>query len=137
MPRSHARWFALVLDTLPIIVWATDVVGVIRLSKGATLRKIGYEPDELVGANVFDLYRNEPWLIDSFKRCLAGESFWGRLHVVSGEVQFRTHFEPLYNGGHAVIGMAGVSVLQEVSAMQRRTNENLSELRAMLYESVG
>src|SRR5205814_5598918 len=50
----------LVVDNVPIILWAVDAAGVITLSEGKGLAKLGIRPGESVGQSIFDLYAHLP-----------------------------------------------------------------------------
>jgi len=125
----------LALDSVDMILWTADTEGVITMSEGKALRLLGFEPGQLVGSSLFELYAGKPWLLDHFRRCLRGEKFWGQIHSFSDEIQFRTHYAPLRNGADQVLGIAGCSVLLPIP--QVATGRLLELLRGQLYDSHG
>ncbi len=89
------------------MLWALDRDGVITLSTGRGLRKLGFEPGELVGRSVFELY---PESHESYKynlRALAGEAF--TTVVAEGELWFETHYTPLFDDSGEPAGTIAVS----------------------------
>jgi PAS domain S-box-containing protein len=62
----------LTLDNLNVVAFELDVAGKFLLSRGKGLEKLGLKPDEVVGLSIYDIYKDYPTIIDSFKRTLEG-----------------------------------------------------------------
>lgn len=95
-----------VVAAAPIILFALDKEGLFTVSEGRALDGLGLRPGEVVGRSVFDVYRDNPAILEKIRRCLAGETFTS-LNEVNGRT-FRTHYAPLRDGG-GVGGVIGVA----------------------------
>jgi signal transduction histidine kinase len=114
------------VEHAPVVIWSTDATGTITLSQGAGLASLGVKSGELLGTNVFDLYRGHPTISDFIRRGLAGESLQYIVEV--GAAAFDTWLAPLRDAGGRVAGVIGLSHdirelrrLQAISAQTDRT----------------
>ena len=96
----------LAVEHAPIVIWATDRDGRVTLSQGAGLASLGVNSGDLVGQNLFELYKDHPAIPASLRRALSGESFWYTVQV--GGAVYDTWVTPLTDGGR-VTGVVGVS----------------------------
>ncbi|HTM67698.1 MAG TPA: PAS domain S-box protein [Candidatus Binatia bacterium] len=97
-----------VLDGAPIILWATDKDGVMTLSEGRGLAGLGIEPGSHIGMSVFELYKNEPAIVDNHHRALRGETVRGTLFLKERTLEVTNM--PLKARDGAIIGVMGVAV---------------------------
>jgi two-component system, cell cycle sensor histidine kinase and response regulator CckA len=96
------------VDHAPIILFGTDLEGIITVSEGAGLRGMGVKPGELVGKSVFDLYRDHPGVLANTRRVLQkGETFTSVNEV--GAVVLESWMAPLNDAGGELVGLIGVS----------------------------
>ncbi|GAB3444836.1 hypothetical protein GCM10027517_25050 [Phycicoccus ginsengisoli] len=119
------------VDVGPQIIFGMDATGRCTLSVGPGLAAIGLGPNELLGQNFFDVYRDDPLATEAVTRALAGERF-------SGEREFRgrrlaMHFEPLFDDDSRLTGAAGVTTdvtdqraREAAAAADRRRIEDLA-----------
>jgi PAS domain S-box-containing protein len=103
---TEAR-LALAVNHAPIVIWATDLEGIIQLSEGAGLAGLGVKSGELVGHSVFDLYKDHPTIAGYLRRGLAGESLWYSVDV--GETVYDTWLTPLRDAAGVITGAAALS----------------------------
>ncbi|MCK4431431.1 MAG: PAS domain S-box protein, partial [Candidatus Aminicenantes bacterium] len=96
-----------VISNAPIIMWALDKEGIFTLSEGKGLKALGLKPGAVVGQSVFDVYRDEPKILEDNRRALAGKSFVSIVEV--GELVYESHYSPVWDENGEVIGMIGVS----------------------------
>jgi PAS domain S-box-containing protein len=106
---------AIAVNHAPIVIWATDAHGVVTLSEGAGLVSLGLKSGQLVGQNLFELYRDHPSIPGFIRRGLAGESFSYTVNV--GEVVYDTWLTPIRNAAGEITGVAGLS--NDVSEIRR------------------
>jgi PAS domain S-box-containing protein len=106
---------AFAVDHAPIIIWSADTEGTIRLSEGAGLVALGVKSGQLVGMNVFDMYKDHPTIPDQLRRALQGESFQSSVQV--GNAAFDTWLTPIRTASGEVIGITGLS--HDVSELHR------------------
>ena len=105
----------LAADHAPIIIWSTDRNGVVLHSEGAGLAALGVRAGELVGQSAFEMYKNEPPVLDALRRALAGESFWTDVKI--GEAYLNTWMAPMRDAGGEIIGVLGLT--NDVTALRR------------------
>ena len=113
--RQTESRLAFAVNHAPIAIWAADAMGVVTLSEGAGLASLGVKSGELVGQNLFDLYKDHPSIPGFLRRALAGESFWYTVQV--GEAVYETWVNPLTDVSGRVTGVAGLS--NDVTALRK------------------
>jgi len=113
--RQTESRLAFAVNHAPIAIWAADAMGVVTLSEGAGLASLGLKSGELVGQNLFDLYKDHPSIPGFLRRALAGESFWYTVQV--GEAVYETWVNPLADVAGQVTGIAGLS--NDVTALRK------------------
>jgi PAS domain S-box-containing protein len=118
-----------VIADAPIILWATDEKGIVTLSVGRALAGLGFQPGQLVGQSVFDLYRDVPVVVANMKRALAGEEFTEVVDV-AGRV-LETHYAPRRDASGGLTGLLGISM--DITE-RRRAEEEHERLTAQMLE---
>ena len=100
--RLHA-----VASNVPVVLFALNRAGIFTLSEGKGLAALGLKPGEVVGRSVFDVYRDNPKILDAIRRGLAGETVTSILDV--GDAAFETQCSPLPGPNGTVAGLMGVA----------------------------
>ena len=116
-----------VVANAPLILFTIDPDGVYTMSDGAGLAALGREPGAVVGRSVFDVYRDQPALLDDTRRALAGTpvTFPSQVH---GAV-FDNHLTPLHDAQGRLISVIGVSTnITERARAEAALVENRREL---------
>lgn len=113
--RMTEAQLALAVNHAPIVIWSTDKDGIITLSEGAGLASLGVRSGQLVGMNIFELYREHPTIAGYVTRAFAGQSFSYTVQV--GEAVYDTWITPLRDEHDAVAGVAALS--HDVSEIRR------------------
>lgn len=67
------RAFSRVLESASVVFWATDKEGTVLISEGKGLELLGLRPNQIVGANLLEFYKDFPDILASVERALAGE----------------------------------------------------------------
>jgi len=116
---KHSNRLIDILNVLPIVVWAMKSDGTCTLSLGEQLKSFGFAPGELVGQNLFEVYKDVPDYINRIGRALAGESFIDE--VPFGDRVFTAHYLPEKNFRGEVVGM--YAVVQDITALRRAEQE--------------
>jgi PAS domain S-box-containing protein len=91
----------------PQIIFRMDASGRCTMSIGQGLHELGLEASELVGRDLFEVYRDNPVILASITRALAGETF-----TVSEEIEGRslwTYFQALHDEDGGFAGSLGVT----------------------------
>jgi len=116
-----------VVANAPLILFTIDPAGVYTMSDGAGLAALGREPGAVVGRSVFDVYRDQPALLDDTRRALAGTPVTFPSHV-HGAV-FDNHLTPLHDAQGRLISVIGVSTnITERARAEAALVENRREL---------
>ncbi len=113
-----------IVANVPVILFALDRAGTFTLSEGKGLEALGLEPDEIVGLSVFEVYLDEPKILDDIRRALSGEEFSAVREV--RERIFETWYSPLPGENGGLAGAIGVAV----DITDRRRAEEEREQRA-------
>jgi PAS domain S-box-containing protein len=114
---------AFTINHAPIALWTADAKGTVLLSEGAGLASMGVRSGELVGKNLFDLYRDHPSIAGYLRRGLAGESFSYPVQV--GDASYDSWIAPLRDAAGAVTGVIGLSRdVTEIRKLQTNAIQN-------------
>lgn len=119
--RSEER-LRTVVGNVPVVLFALDRDGVYTLSEGKGLEPLGREPGEFVGRSFFELYRDEPRILENVRRALAGEEV--RAAVEVGGMAYEAAYAPLWDERGEVTGVIGVAA--DVTG-RKRAEEKLRE----------
>ena len=119
---GHTESMRMIFKYAGIVLWRTDENGIITLSEGDVLRKIGIEPGELVGVEAASLFVNttNP---DACRRALNGEHVVATSEFVEG-VWFKNYYIPVK--GHGIVGVS-MDITKEIT-----DKSNLTKLRRMI-----
>ncbi|HVU49102.1 MAG TPA: response regulator [Polyangia bacterium] len=127
-----------VVENAPIVLWAIDAEGKFTLGEGRGLASLGMKPGQSIGVSVFDLYKDEPTVLDNIRRGLAGEEFSAVVRV-AGRV-YETMNVPLRDEATGVVtGLLGVSidVTERDRAEKERASLHAQLLQVQKLESLG
>ncbi len=103
----------------PVILFALDTHGTITLSEGAALASLGLEPGATVGESVFDLYHDQPAVLDCIRRALSGEKVTTNLTLQGAT--FDVHYSPQLNEHGEVEQVIGVAT--DITPQERAESE--------------
>ena len=127
--QSEAR-LRMVVGSASLVLFALDQNGVFTLSEGEGLKALGWKPGEVVGQSVFELYRDNPEVLEGVGRALAGEAFSGAIDV--GDLTFETRYTPLTDDANNVVGVIGVATdITENRKAQKALQENEQRYREL------
>jgi PAS domain S-box-containing protein len=116
-----------IYNTLPVIVWSLDEEGVFTLSEGKELASAGLQPGQTVGMSCFELYKDNPVIIEKTNMALSGE-FCEYESKLMGNI-YHSFLTPIFDEYNAVRGVNGLAVnITE----KRRVEEELRHLRNYL-----
>ncbi len=127
--QSEDRLRAVVTNA-PIVLFAVDSNGVFTISEGAGLMALGREQGQAVGQSAYELYADQPVVLDSVRRALSGEPV--RSSVEVNGIAFDTHYLPLRGEGGEIIGAIGVATdvteRKRAEEAERQRNRELETL---------
>ncbi|WP_251341960.1 PAS domain S-box protein [Haloplanus halophilus] len=107
-----------VVSNVPVVLFALDAEGVFTLSEGKGLSTLDLESGEVVGSSVFDLYGDQPDVIDAVERALDGEEV-STIQEVENRF-YETAYQPVFDDG-TVTGAIGVAI--DITERRRRERE--------------
>jgi PAS domain S-box-containing protein len=131
--RESEALLRTVITNTPIVLYALDSEGRFTLSEGKGLEAHGLQPGEVVGQSVFELHRNQPYILEYLRRVLTGaqETWLGELNGVVYENQA----SPLRDETGQVIGLIGVATdITERKRAEEQLKASLQEKEALLKE---
>ncbi|MGH2633737.1 MAG: PAS domain S-box protein, partial [Tepidiformaceae bacterium] len=128
--RTSEAYVRSLVDSAPVILIATDAAGVIELSTGAGLSKLGRAPGQAVGQSAFELFAGYPEIIASLGSALSGETVL--LESEMGGYAWETRYTPVVGPTGAVTSVIVVS--SDVTA-RRRLDVERQQAAAALRES--
>jgi two-component system, cell cycle sensor histidine kinase and response regulator CckA len=103
-----AERLQLMLDNLTIVAYEIDADGIFLLSRGKGLEKLGLQPDQVVGASIFELYQEYPVIIEAAHLALAGEVQHFEVEVAG--VVWNSNFIPIVNEQGEVERLFGTGI---------------------------
>jgi PAS domain S-box-containing protein len=125
--RESEQRLRTVVTGAPVVLFAVDTEGKFTLSEGKGLEALGLKPGEIVGQSVFDVYRDEPEIVDNIQRTLAGEEVTSVVQV--GGLTFESRYSPLRGDGGQIVGLIGIAV--DVTERRRAEEAVLQQTREL------
>ncbi len=113
--RDERGRMQLILEQVPIMLYALDGQGVFTLSEGSGLAALGLRPGQVVGSSAFELFKDVPESLEPIRSALAGKAMRSAV-AGRGWVFDATHI-PVRDAGGRVTGVVGVAV--DVTAQER------------------
>jgi PAS domain S-box-containing protein len=121
-----------VVTKAPVVFFALDGAGIFTLSEGRALEKLGLEPGQVVGQSVFQLYHQNPKILEHVRRALSGEEFSCTDELPELDLVFEVHWAPICSAEGKLAGTIGIAV--DIS--DRMRNERGREEAETLYRSL-
>ncbi len=133
LETAEARLRAVAANA-PIVLFSVDEEGVFTLSEGRGLEPLGLRPGEVVGRSVYDVYHDNPGIIASVRRALAGETFTSVIDVAG--LVYETHWAPISGSDNAITGIIGVATdVTEATRKEQALAETEQTLRVLIEAS--
>ena len=105
---NSSQQFQVIMQSLPVVLFVTDVAGIITLSEGQALPLLGLRPGEVVGRSIFEYYADKPDVISNVRRALEGHATTFEVYYQDQDRYFERHFAPLYGDDGQITGMLGI-----------------------------
>ena len=121
-----------VVNAAPVVFFAIDNDGIFTLSVGSGLRGLGLAPGQVVGHSVFDMYRENPQILEHVRKALAGEEFTTIEEVPQFGRVFETLWGPRRDNAGKPAGLVGVAI----DITERRRLET-QYLQAQKMDAIG
>jgi two-component system, cell cycle sensor histidine kinase and response regulator CckA len=124
--KENEQLLRTVVSNVPVVLFSLDRNGVFTLSEGRGLEALGLKPGQVVGASVFDVYKDYPEILDQMRQALAGRLASGTIDV--GSLSFETYYTELRDALGEANGVIGVA--RDVTD-RKRAEEALLESERM------
>jgi rsbT co-antagonist protein RsbR len=118
------------MNNFPVVIYMLDINGVFTFSDGRGLKELGLQPGQVVGASIFELYKDLPDIISIYQQALQGQSIRQLAQV--GPIWFETWYEPMYETSGEMVGVLGIAF--NVTEREAGTAERLA-LQEQMIES--
>jgi two-component system cell cycle sensor histidine kinase/response regulator CckA len=128
--RSEQRLHT-TLNAAPVILFALDPAGVFTLSAGRGLQELGLKPGEVVGQSVFERYRDNPEILDHFRRALSGEEFIATDEVPQQQRVYETRWAPGPDRDGIPSGVIGIATDITERVRLQKQMRNMQQLEAI------
>ena len=126
--ESEEKFRTLVTENEEIVYMiARD--GTFLLSEGKGLAKLGLQPGQVVGASVYDLYKDFPEMLDAMKRAFNGETVVTEVDIAGNH--FRSWYSPHRDRDGEIAGLLGLSV----NITERKQAEETLRQNAVIVDS--
>lgn len=124
LPDS-AAWFSVLTNHLPMVFYILDRDGVFLMSEGLGLKKLGLKPGQVVGQSVFDVYRNNPDIVEAIKKALSG-TYVVFEHAVDN-YYVENHLVPQFDESGMLSGLicAAIDIDERIKAEQTLHKERM------------
>lgn len=122
----------MMLSSAPIVLFATDINGVITFAQGHGLKTTGYTSEQMVGHTGIELFPNFPEIHAAVHQAIAGETH--TLTTVFGKKASEIRFSPLCDRTGQISGMIGIATditerfLLEAALRHQSLHDSLTDL---------
>ena len=110
--QTSERRMRTVVENLEIVLFALDAEGVFTFSEGRGLEALGLQPGQVVGQSVFELYRDEPEVLEHVRLALSGKRHSAVVRLRSIPRVYESHYTPLLDASGAVCQVIGAAIDQ-------------------------
>jgi PAS domain S-box-containing protein len=122
-----------ILSNAPLVFSAVNLEGEFILSEGKGLEALGRKPGQFVGISVFDLYKNNPDILEYIRRAMSGESV--KAIVELGSEVFDVNYEPIRDDNGKIGGVVAVSnIVTERKQAEAELEKYRKHLELMVEE---
>jgi PAS domain S-box-containing protein len=125
-----------VVTKAPVVFFALDGAGIFTLSEGRALEKLGLEPGQVVGQSVFQLYHQNPKILEHVRRALSGEEFSCTDELPELDLVFEVHWAPICSAEGKLAGTIGIAVDISDRMRNERGREEAETLCRSLVEQL-
>ncbi len=123
----------LVIANADVIFFSTNKEGIVTYSDGNGLNTLGVNPGERIGASIFEIYKDDPSVLEMVLRALRGEKFNCRIRIRGG--WYECFYAPIFDRNGKPDGCTGIAfnIHEKVIAEETR-QEAENKLKAILKQ---
>ena len=97
-----------VISNTPLVLTAVDKNGIFTFSEGKGLEKLGAKPNQVVGLSAFEVFKDNPKILENIRKVLDGNSFHFTIELK--HLVFETWYNPLRDSDGNITGAISVSL---------------------------
>jgi PAS domain S-box-containing protein len=106
--REKDERLRLLVEQIPVIFWTTDADLQVTSARGAALKTLDLQPEQLIGTNVVELFGNPASAaVHAHRRAIAGYS--SNYQLTFREHIFQAYVEPLRGTAESATGCIGIA----------------------------
>lgn len=117
--REREAFLQTIVSKARLLVFATDLQGVVTLAIGRGLERLGLKHNKVLGRSIFEIQLPAPEIVEYIRSALASESFTTVLEI-GGRV-FELRFGPYYNDSDTLTG--AIAIGRDVTAHTRQLEQ--------------
>ncbi|MBX3042100.1 MAG: PAS domain S-box protein [Candidatus Kapabacteria bacterium] len=122
---ENEEMLRIIVRNADALIFIIDSEGVIIFSDGKALSKFKFLPNQLSGISIFEVYENNPDVIESIKKSLDGETITTILEIQ--ELIFESVFSPYNSIDGTIAGVVAIAVNVTDRIKLEREREELIE----------
>ena len=107
-PWQNSEVLRTILKNSIPVIFMIDKEGIFTVSEGTDLQTLGLEPGEVVGQSAYELYQDNPAIINGIKTALAGNHY--RAEISVGDQVFDVFYSPYHDTQGNIPGIIGMAV---------------------------
>jgi two-component system cell cycle sensor histidine kinase/response regulator CckA len=97
-----------VVSNMPIVLWTLDRDGVVTLSEGTLLEKLGLKPGQLVGTSALEMFKDKKDVLGPMRKAVAGEP--QHFTLPYNGVTVETWYVPIWDDEGRIQGTIGMGL---------------------------
>lgn len=131
--RESEERIRMVIANAPVSLLALNREGVFTLAEGRALEALGFQPEQIVGMSIFEVYRDEPEILAHALHALGGQEL-SSIHVVTAlGLMFEVRWSPVRDQSGGVASVIGVATdITERKRAEEALRESEQRFRSLV-----
>ena len=129
--RKKEQQLEAIISNSHVVFYVVNQDGIIQMTEGKGLEKLGLPPNRLVGQSIFNVYANNAEIVSAVKRTLSGrqDSIMVEQPSPLGPLDFEVFLSPFYDIDNNIIGAIGVATdVTDLMAVEKTLENTVMRL---------